>query len=289
MDREVSRAKNNKGGVEMIKNETNKQYHSTIAISKSSLMPISVNPAFFKWVLTNKQEPTKELIVGRAFHKIVLEPSSFQDEIFVMPTVDKRTKMGKEQYDLAVIEAGDRDIISDEDFIVINDMKDSLKTNKYAVALLSKGDTEQSIYWTDELTQIECKCRPDYFRTIQDRILITDLKSCRKADMQSIIKDVVRLGYDLQAGMYCEGISKEFNVPKENIDFIFIFVEKEPPYLINIVQANRFIIERGNALFRQYLGTYKECLETDNWYGYNGATGSPNELTLPNYLLNNLD
>ena len=35
---------------------------------------------------------------------------------------------------------------------------------------------------------------------------------------------------------------------------------------------------------REYLGTLKECEETNNWYGYNGFLNEPTELNLPNYL-----
>ena len=60
----------------------------------------------------------------------------------------------------------------------------------------------------------------------EDRILITDLKSCRNADSLSLSKDVVKYGYDLQAGMYSTGLSTHFEKPLDLIDFVFIFVEK---------------------------------------------------------------
>ena len=70
-----------------------------------------------------------------------------------------------------------------------------------------------------------------------------------------------------------------------SLDFVFIFVEKEPPYLINVTQASRFVIDRGISLFREYLGMYAECKQTNNWYGYNGETGAPNDLMLPSYMI----
>lgn len=266
--------------------ETNKQYHSNnVGISKSKLANISKSPEYFKWILDNPQEPTNDLIIGQAFHKITLEPNTFYDEFAVMPTCDRRTNAGKETYARFVAENLNKTVIAEDVYNTICGMRDSVRSNKYANALLSNGNTEQSIYWVDELTNEICKCRPDYYRSIEDRILITDLKSCRQADSLSLSKEVVKYSYDLQAGMYSTGISTHFEKPLELIDFIFIFVEKEPPYLINVTQASRFVIDRGISLFREYLGMYAECKRTNNWYGYNGETGAPNDLLLPSYLI----
>lgn len=269
--------------------ETNKIYHSNkIGISKSKLANMGKSPEYFKWILDNPQEPTNDLILGQAFHKITLEPDTFYEEFAVMPNCDRRTKEGKETYARFMEENstnGDKTIITEEDYKTISGMRDSVRANKYANALLSNGNTEQSIYWVDELTNEICKCRPDYYRTIEDRILITDLKSCRQADSLSLSKDVVKYSYDLQAGMYSTGLSTHFEKPLDLIDFVFIFVEKEPPYLINVTQASRFVIDRGISLFREYLGMYAECKRTNNWYGYNGETGAPNDLLLPSYLI----
>lgn len=266
--------------------ETNKEYHSnTLSISKSKLANMGKSPEYFKWILDNPQEPTNDLIIGQAFHKITLEPNTFYDEFAVMPACDRRTNAGKETYARFTEENISKTIITEDVYNTICGMRDSVMANKYACALLSNGNTEQSIYWTDTLTGETCKCRPDYYRTIEDRILITDLKSCRQADSLSLSKDVVKYGYDLQAGMYSTGLSTHFEKSLDLIDFVFIFVEKEPPYLINVTQASRFVIDRGISLFREYLGMYAECKRTNNWYGYNGETGAPNDLLLPSYLI----
>lgn len=228
------------------------------------------------------------MVLGSAFHKIVLEPDDFESEFTVSPNINRRTNEGKALYAEWQEKAKGKRIVDDDDLITITRMRDSIMANKYAVQLLSNGESEKSFYWTDELTKIDCKCRPDYHRKIKDRVLITDLKSCQSADNDSIMREVVKRGYDLQAGMYREGLSIEFGIAKENVDFIFIFVEKKPPYLINIVQANELVMQRGENLMREYLGTYKECLDSGIWYGFNGVSEEFNELSLPAYLTSNI-
>lgn len=273
----------------MLKQESNKEYHSNEAVSKSSLVKMAVNPQYYKWCLDNPQPPTNDLIFGSAFHKLVLEPDDFDKEFGVAPICDRRTSAGKAMYNSFVDECSEngKQVITLEDYNIICEMRDSVAKEKYAMALL-KGQHEQSMYWVDNFTEIECKCRPDAFRKLKDRIVITDLKSCRSADMRSIEKDVVQYGYDLQAYMYSKGVSENLKVPIENIEFFFIFVTKTAPYFVNIVRANQYVLQRGENLFREYIGTLKYCRESGNWYGYMGAENMPNDLSLPEYLIKDL-
>lgn len=265
--------------------ESNKEYHSDLtAISKSRLSKMSVCPQYFKWCEDNPQEPSEDLIVGSAFHKLVLENETFGKEFVVMPNIDRRTKLGKEQYEQFVLSSEGRQVITQEQYEMICAMRDSVLSNKYAVALL-KGNHEHSFYTEDELTKENIKVRPDCYRSVQDRIVITDLKSCRSAITEDFMRDVVKYSYDLQAYMYTLAVSKVMNIPQEYVDFVFIAVEKKAPYMMNMLQADQFVLKRGEALFREYIGKYHECKETNHWWGLNGAYGIINNLSLPNYLL----
>lgn len=270
----------------MLKQESNKEYHSNSAVSKSTLCKMAINPMYYKWYIDNPQEPSDDFILGSAFHKLVLEPDDFDKEFAIMPNCDKRTKEGKTLYSDFITQCTENGttVITQEQFDTICAMRDELIKNKYAVTLLN-GTHERSMYWVDKFTEIECKCRPDCFKSVKDHIIITDLKSCRNADMRSIEKDVVQYAYDLQAYMYSKGVSENLNVSMENIDFMFIFVTKTEPHFVHIVQANDLVLQRGENLFREYIGTLKYCRDTDNWYGYMGRDNIPNELSLPSYLI----
>lgn len=268
--------------------ENNKDYHSDLtAMSKSRLAKMSVCPQYFKWCEENPQEPSEDLVVGSAFHKLVLEPDTFDSEFVVMPIIDRRTKLGKDMYAQFVQENSEKEIITQDQYEMICEMRDSVMSNKYAKALL-KGNHEHSFYTQDKLTKEFIKARPDCYRSVQDRIVITDLKSCRSAITEDFMRDVVKFSYDLQAYMYTEIVSNVMGIPEKNIDFVFIAVEKKAPYMINILQADQFVLERGEALFRKYIGEYHECKESGNWYGLNGAYGIINNLSLPNYLLKDI-
>lgn len=262
----------------MKKTESNREYHASPALNKSRLHNFKDTPQKFKYREEHPKKDNEALIVGGAFHKLVLEPDGFDDEYVVDQGIDKRTNAGKAAW-AELIESG-KQILTAEQFALVSAMRDAVKANKFA-SFLSVGDVEQSYYFTDDLTGLECKVRPDCFKIVNGRGRIIDFKSVRSAATEDFIRDAAKCGYDLQAAMYKIGVEKEYGIP---CDFVFVAVEKEPPYMINIWEADEPFLRRGGDLFREYLGLYKRCTETGNWFGYLGEFEQINILSLPPWL-----
>ena len=260
---------------------TNAEYRSHPAISRSELFKIGKSPLHFKYERDNTPEPSAALIFGQAFHKFVLEPDSFGEEFAIEPIVDRRTRQGREEWEAFLELHSGKQTIRLADVSTFMCMKHELSENRHAAALIEQSQHETPFFWTDELTGEECKCRPDILAEIGGVPIIADLKSCASADTDSFAKDVVKYGYDLQAYMYSEGVKA--NTGKD-YQFVFIAVEKTPPYAVNVMQADKYILMRGEALFREYIGTYHDCKESGNWWSYNGHFGNINILSLPAYL-----
>lgn len=81
--------------------------------------------------------------------------------------------------------------------------------------------------------------------------------------------------------MYCEGYKANTG---EDAIFIFVAQEKKPPYAINILQADEFMMIEGKNLFHDLMEIYHNCKVTDNWYGYMGENGDVQSLGLPKWL-----
>lgn len=278
--------------------ETNREYHEDkSAISKSRLEKLSVCPKYFKWCEGNPPAKTPDFILGSAFHKLVLEPETFKDEFAVIPEgLDRRTAQGKQAYADFEAEAVGKQVISLEQYTQISKMKDEVYSNQRAVECLI-GEHEQSMYGVDEPTGELIKTRPDCYRLIEytnedgeliRKLVITDLKSCRSIKYDALCRDVVNYGYDMQAYMYCYNASQIFDIPMEDISFMFIFVEKSEPYLSLALECDEFVFRRGEAQYRNYISLYHECKETNNWYGLNGPEDEIGVLSLPSYLLKDI-
>lgn len=263
---------------------TEKEYREHPAISRSELWKISESPEKFKYYKENLAEPTPVLIFGQVFHKMALEPESFEEEFIVMPDIDRRTKGGKELYAQFVCEVANKTVISQSDYDKAKEMCKSLYKTPFVNKLLN-GEREKAFFWIDDLTGEECKCRVDCLPQLKIPIIV-DIKTATKADNESFIKDAVKYGYDFQSATYIEGLKK--NTGKE-YGFVFIVIEKEAPYAVNIFQADSIFIKRGYDIFRELIGIYHDCKSTGDWYGYLGKQNMINNLSLPAWLAKEIE
>ena len=63
--------------------------------------------------------------------------------------------------------------------------------------------------------------------------------------------------------------------------------QKESRHLSEI--ADDLMIKSGQDRFREAIGIYKSCLDSGNWYGYEGAFGMVNTLGLPKWVEKTLE
>jgi exodeoxyribonuclease VIII len=193
---------------------------------------------------------------------------------------DKRTKKGKEEYEEFLKTIGNKTPIPADMYALGINMNNAIKKHPLASKLI-KGEPEVPLFWKDDLTGEECKCRLDVLRKAKNRLVVVDLKTTEDASTESFIKSMVNYGYDFQAAMYSEGVKANYG---EDPLFVFIAIEKKEPYAINILQADDLVKRRGYDLFREYIGIYHECKQTNNWYGYLGESQIINSLSLPAWL-----
>ena len=259
---------------------TEQEYRSHPAISRSELWRIHESPQLFRYFKDHPEDHTPALLFGQIFHKMALEPDSFFDQYAVAPEVDRRTKEGKMLWAEFVERSAGKEVIPADMYEQARAMRDSIAAQPLAMKLLD-GQRETPFFWIDDQTGEECKCRTDCLNTNYSRPIIVDVKSTTDASKESFTRDAVKYGYDFQAAMYSEGVSKHIGqMPL----FVFIVVEKTPPYAVNILQADELFLRRGANLFRDYIGTYHDCKQTGNWYGYLGKKNQINSLALPAWL-----
>lgn len=260
---------------------TEKEYRSHPAISRSDLWMLRESPQKFKWAMEHPTEPTPALVFGQLLHTMLLEPEKLKERYAIVPMIDRRTKEGKAQHQAFVEQSAGKTIVTADMVEQAQGMCEAIKAEPMAVKLLD-GEREKPFFWTDEMTGECCKSRVDVYNTRFSQPIIVDVKTTQDASTDAFIKSAVRYGYDFQAAMYSDGVQ---NVTGEKPLFVFIAVEKEPPYAVNILQADDAFIDRGYEIFRQLIGTYHECKQSGNWYGYLGEYNQINSLSLPQWLL----
>lgn len=256
---------------------TNEEYRAHEGISRSELFVLKRSPLHFKYAQEHKDEPTPALVFGSAAHKYILEQDSFSDEYAVAPSVDRRTKAGKEEYAAFISENAGKVVISKDDMTMIKEMYDAIKANKLASEALyaPKARYEQSYFWEDQQTGEMVKCRPDCLTDIDGRKYIVDYKTTDSCENGHFERSARKYGYKLQAGMYREGV---FLNTYEDFGFMFVAQEKKPPYAVRVYICSEDFIDEGYDEYRYLLGLYHECKVSGNWFGYEGPTNDTTDL-----------
>lgn len=264
---------------------TESEYNALNGVRRSELWRLNPRnggtPQKFLWYTTHPEEPSHAMMLGSVAHKFILEPDSFYDEFAPAPCVDRRTKEGKSIWSEFMGTLNNRIIVSADDMTVVEEMNDAFWSTPFVEALIEGAEHEKVFVWTDEMTGEECKIRADSIRIMSDGTpLIVDYKTTTDASPDGFPRKAMSLGYDFQAGMYCEGVEKVLGKAPR---FVFIAQEKVAPYAVNIMEADPEFIQRGKDIFRELIGIYHECKTTDNWWGYLGKENIIGKLNLPQW------
>jgi hypothetical protein len=268
------------------------KYGKNAIFSKSQLGLMDC-PAKFKYEYIDGAEKEEKdfLNVGNAVHTLALEPDLFHSRIYLLPEGVRRDKR-TDVYQKHLEAANGRKIITAGDFIDIQGMAKSLASNKKAMYLLqASGKIEASIFWQDEESGFNLRCRPDFMR---DDGLIVDLKTANSAESNDFARSAFDCHYDVSVGMTVDGVEKLIGKKPDN--YVFLVVEKKAPYIIeaydsfrpwdkdDIAQTTYF--DAGSYRYRQSIDKLKKCFDTGIWGGY---SDSINPMSVPRYAMKKLE
>jgi hypothetical protein len=207
--------------------------------------------------------------LGSATHCAVFEPERFEEEYVIAPGTDKRTKAGKEAW-LELEESG-KIVLSAEDYADVAGMAESVRRRPISREMVTGGIAEQSIYWeytaliAEEISfTFTCKARPDYIKPLSNGYVVVDLKTTQ--DARDFEHSAYSYGYHIQAAHYLHGLNNtSYGAARA---FLFVAVEKKPPYGVMVYEASREFLNRGNDDVSRLYSLYAQCSEYNNWPGY---------------------
>lgn len=275
------------------------EYHKTSAISSTGLSYFDKAPAKYKAFKDGLFEDSDQLLIGRAFHVLSLEPDEFDKTFSVEPKADGRTKEGK-QIKAEFKEANiGKEILSESQYSLVSRMAESVRKHSEASDLLTSGQIEKSFFWEQDIEyflrgrtkcnfclsenehtgsekevcihcgkefkikSILCKTRPDFFNDY----VVVDLKTTGK-DCRSFKRSVYDYNYHQQATFQLKGLESENSSPKE---YFWIVVEKESPYLVKVYKAGDDLLNEGKAKFFKNLSKLKWCIDNNIYPGIEGV------------------
>jgi hypothetical protein len=243
-------------------------YHARIPgiASKSTLDLVARAPAVYAaWLAGVEREQAPALLFGKALHCAALEPDVYRSTYTVEPSFgDCRKTDNKKRRDEWRAENAGRQLLEQEDATAIAGMVRALGANKLASRLLDgDGVSELTVKWTDPDTGLLCKSRAD--RYVARLRMCVDLKSTEDARADVFARSFANFGYHRQQAFYEDG----FAAVAESLDaFIFVAVEKRPPYLVAVFRLDDEGVTHGRRENRANLSILAECLERGEYPGH---------------------
>ena len=256
------------------------EYHNGEGISRSKLVEFQKSPYHY-WYKANHPEVMREVEVigkvhalefGNALHTYVLEPDEFHKRYAVFQKINRQTKAGKEAFAQFQSETIGKAFISEDAYNEICLMGEAIQAHELAREMVSDAWYEKSIYWNDSDTDLLCKVRPD----IWHEGFIVDLKTTVSARYNDFQKSIYNYGYHIQAGMIREALKCALG--KDMSTFIFVAIEKEPPYALAVYQLDEMGLDLGVRQFKDIIKGIRRCTDENHWPSYDSGL-----INLPNW------
>lgn len=195
---------------------------------------------------------------GKLFHRACLEPDTMAGNFWVKPDgMSFATKEGKAWRS----EHAERPIITEKNAKAITGMRDSVWRHAGAKALLTGARTEACLFSQDEHGTLR-KGRLDAIPAGGNSLV--DLKSIKAIDDKTVRKTITDRRYYVQAPAYID-LARLCGIERDV--FVFIFVEKTPPYLVSVRPLDEFAENVGRKIYQADLARLRNCLETNQWPG----------------------
>jgi hypothetical protein len=234
-------------------------------VSKHALDLVNRSPAHYKsWADGAEEEDTPTFAFGRAFHCAQLEPDLFESTYCVEPNFgDCRKKENKAARDEWRAANAGKEVLEYSDLRAIRGMVDSVRRHPLASKMIADGEPELTLVWKDAGTGLMCKSRADYY--VRNLGMVVDVKSTNDASYESFRKDIAKYRYMVQDALYRDGFAA-LDAPVKH--FVFIAVEKYPPYAVAIYSLDADGVGRGYTYARSDIERLADCVLKDKWPAY---------------------
>ena len=247
---------------------SNKDYHTSPELSRSTAFALNkTSPAHVKYSMDHPSPSTTPLVMGGCFHSAVLEPMKLEYEYGAKPAkIDGKSPLTnhyKAEFEHIANQNPGKRWLSQNDYNTCMEMAGAALDNPVLKDYMSDVDciTEGTGFFMEE--GAECKVRLDLFCPSAE--VIIDLKSTMDASERGFAKSVRQYGYDFQACWYLESLRKLGYSPKQ---FIFVCVEKTPPYVTACYTLEAYDIARHREPMRRACKLWASCVSSDIWPGY---------------------
>jgi exodeoxyribonuclease VIII len=257
----------------------NAAYHAVDALGSSGLKKLDKSPLHFRALVMDPHRPqaapSAAFKAGTLAHCAVLEPDTLAQRYIARPEWVKGNTTEGKAWLKAVAEGVEA--VTAEDMETALAQASALRALPEIGDLLGNGQAEVSAFWTDDITQIRCKCRPDFVSPAGDQgVILLDVKTAKDASPRGFGRAVWDYGYHMQAAHYSDGYALASGL--DVLGFVFAVVESEYPHAACAYMLDDEAMQMGRATNRRLMNVYADCRRLGLWPGY---TQTITQLALP--------
>lgn len=261
-------------------------YRKDPAHAQSHVKHILRSPAHYLAAKQRRFAPTISMQIGSALHCLALEGQEQFDSDYVLKPegLSMTTKAGKEWKE----QNEKKTILSKTDqyasWDAVHGMTESLRMLEWFNPEQKdyRKFNEVSLYWDQD--GLSCKCRLDRLVLNDNSAIVLDLKTTDSVDSQDFLKKVIGgMNYMFQAAWYVEGVEAVYKVPTS---FVFVGVERTPPYSMGIFEVSSDMLREGLRQTSYARRRLAQCLKENQWSAPEVSIG---KLELPSWYRSPLD
>ena len=243
-------------------------YHAAAGWSSTQIKD-AIDASLLHWwhqYINPEREPeeAKHFDIGTATHTAILEPDRLSETVIKSPPYNLRSSTARAERDQFIAENPGKVVLLPEEYETVLRIRDRVHSHPIARGLLAGGRAELSYFGCDPETGETIKCRPDYMH--DNGFAIIDLKSTKNAAPAAFAKDAANMHYDISVPWYLDVLDNLYGETPQH--FIWLAVEKEPPYAIGIYYAQPADIDRARECARRNFMRLVNAKRTNQWPDY---------------------
>ncbi|PKR55440.1 PD-(D/E)XK nuclease-like domain-containing protein [Thalassospira marina] len=213
------------------------------------------------------QERKRHFDVGQAAHDKLLLADHFDSQYFILPEGFNAAATKKWADAIAAkeeAEAAGKTALRHDDYKMVVALVDAVKDHPFASSAFQNIIPERSGFYRDREFGFWCRVRFDAWPV--NGTIFADMKNVRSAKPADFSKQAADLGYYQQDAWYQDAYRELTG--DEMRAFVFVVIEKEPPYCVSVIQLERPAVEWGRIANRRAKEIFARGLETGHWPSY---------------------
>jgi hypothetical protein len=233
-------------------------------LSASSTKAFNKSPKHYIEYLRTRYDKT-EFAIGKACETILLEPEKVKDKFDIFKKFDRKSDAAKERWANMVLEAEKNKVtlINSDDFALASIMaENALANDNVRYWIERKRNIQRKLYWHDRKTGLPVVGYIDFDVETDEHISYLDIKTDYNGEPKAWFRHASDLGYKNQVGCYLEGAHRCFY---EFPDFLFIVIEKAPPFNSYVVYCPGDYCNEAREEFRFTLKAFKFCMDNQQF------------------------